>query len=231
MRVSCPDCRESVAVAGDDPLLDMQCTACGTGFSLSGDETLEYRSDESQVIGRFRLLEKAGAGAFGTVWKARDKDLGRTVAIKVPRQGQLDARGAGRFFREARTAGQLRHPNIVSVHEVGRHGESVYIVADYIAGRTLAEWLKERRPAAREVSGTRPTPCPARHRELSHGGPRRTPGNLRPLRGQPRRLPLVPQPPLPEVPDAGQGAQRRVPPKRPCIVGKRIGEQPVRRAT
>lgn len=52
------------------------------------------------------------------------------MAIKVPRQGQLDAQEANRFLQEARTCGQLRHPSIVSVHEVGRQGDTVYIVAE-----------------------------------------------------------------------------------------------------
>jgi serine/threonine protein kinase len=152
MRVHSPSRRESIAVAGRDPLSVGQCAGDGTAFGLDGDATIEYRPDRPQVIGRFQLLEKAGAGAFGTVWKARDKDLDRTVAIKVPRQGQLDAREANRFLQEARTSGQLRHPNIVSVHEVGRQGDTVYIVADYIDGQTLADWLVRRRPTVRQAA-------------------------------------------------------------------------------
>jgi tRNA A-37 threonylcarbamoyl transferase component Bud32 len=146
------DCRESRDDAGNDPLLAGTFSAHGTDFGSGEDETVDYREDRPQMIGRFRVLEKAGAGAFGTVWKAQDTELDRTVAIKVPRQGQLDAGQSKRFLQEARTSGQLRHPNIVGVHEVGRCGETVYMVADYIDGLTLAEWLECRRPTVREVA-------------------------------------------------------------------------------
>src|SRR5262249_50977323 len=74
------------------------------------------------TLGKFVLLQPLGQGAFGTVYKARDPDLDRLVAIKVPRPDNM---GSGdrldRFLREARKAAQLRHPSIVPVHEVGQH--------------------------------------------------------------------------------------------------------------
>ena len=93
-------------------------------------------------------------GAFGEVWKARDQALDRTVAIKIPRQGNLDEVGAERFLREARAAAQLKHPNIVSVHEVGRDKDanSVYIVSDYVQGLTISDWLTGQKPTSREAA-------------------------------------------------------------------------------
>ena len=67
------------------------------------------------------------------MWKARDKELDRTVAIKIPRQADISAEDQEKFLREARAAAQLRHPNIVSVHEVGRDGDTIYIVSDFVA--------------------------------------------------------------------------------------------------
>jgi WD40 repeat protein len=96
-------------------------------------------------------MEKLGMGAFGTVWKARDRHLDRMVAIKIPRAEQVDPASAEYFFREARAAAQLRHPNIVAVHEVGRDGATIFIVSDLIDGVTVADWL----------SGQRPSPCEA----------------------------------------------------------------------
>jgi len=81
---------------------------------------------------------------------ARDDELDRDVAIKIPRKGQLNGDEAERFLREARAAAQLRHPNIVSVHEVGRDEETVYVVSDYINGVTLSDWLTGQQLTARE---------------------------------------------------------------------------------
>ena len=57
-----------------------------------------------------------------------------------------------KFFREARAAAQLRHPNIVSVHEVGRDGDSVYIVSDFVRGVTLGDWLTGQQLTSREAA-------------------------------------------------------------------------------
>jgi serine/threonine protein kinase len=86
------------------------------------------------------------------VWKARDKELDRTVAIKIPRQGGMTAEEQEKFFREARAAAQLRHPRIVSVHEVGRDGDSVYIVSDFVRGVTLGDWLTGQQLTSREAA-------------------------------------------------------------------------------
>ena len=95
-----------------------------------------------QTIGHFELTEQLGFGAFGSVWKARDTQLDRTVAVKIPRKGQLTPDETQKILREARAAAQLRHPNIVSVHEVGLEGDLLYTVSDFIEGETLAEKVK-----------------------------------------------------------------------------------------
>ena len=105
------------------------------------------------MIGHFQLLERVGVGAFGTVWKAFDSLLERTVAIKIPRLGTSDANQSMRFLREARTSAQLKHPNIVSVHEVGKHDDIIYIVSDFVFGQTLDEWLTQHSPTIPETAG------------------------------------------------------------------------------
>ena len=84
--------------------------------------TLWHRPGARSTLGKFGLIEPVGVGAFGTVYKARDPQLDRTVAIKVPRAGNLaGGEDLDRFLREARSVAQLRHPAIVPVHEVGEH--------------------------------------------------------------------------------------------------------------
>ncbi|MBW3599954.1 MAG: protein kinase [Planctomycetes bacterium] len=116
MRTRCPHCRQPVEVVSEGSLAEIHCTACGSTFNLVSGETLTYAAGETKRLGRFELLEELGRGAFGSVWKARDPELDRTVAVKLPRREQLDETEAERFLREARAAAQLQHPGIVCVH-------------------------------------------------------------------------------------------------------------------
>ena len=129
----------------------IQCSSCGGSFSLLGEGTLSYH-DEDVRIGHFKLLDQLGVGAFGSVWRALDTKLDRTVAVKIPRKGQLGPVEAEQFLREARSAAQLRHANIVSVHEVGRDADQVYIVSDFVEGSTLADRLVDERFTSREAA-------------------------------------------------------------------------------
>ena len=98
-------------------------------------------------LGRYVLLEEIGSGSFGTVYKAFDSELGRTVALKVPHRGSLtDAR----FLREARSAAALRHPGIVAVYDAGRADSVWYLVSELVAGQTLAQRLQKGRPSFRQ---------------------------------------------------------------------------------
>src|SRR5256885_10254711 len=94
---------------------------------------------------RYELLETLGQGAMGVVYKARDRELDRVVAIKTI-QGQPGADFeaiAGRLSREAMTAARLSHPGIVAVYDVGRHAGTPYVVMEYFSGRTLTELLEK----------------------------------------------------------------------------------------
>src|SRR5262249_13318821 len=100
----------------------------------------------SRPLGRFRLLERVGQGAFGAVWKARDTELDRVVALKIPHSGLLtEGDERERFHREARAAAQLRHPGIVTVHEVAILEGLPVIVCDFVQGVTLKDFLEVRR--------------------------------------------------------------------------------------
>jgi len=139
-------------MADDTDLSAIVCSSCGGRFSLLGEETVIEGSAEAKRVGRFELVELLGAGAFGAVWKARDTELDRTVAVKIPHKGELGSQETEQFLREARAAAQLQHPNIVSVHEVGREEDTVYIVSDLVEGLTLADWLSGKRVTSREAA-------------------------------------------------------------------------------
>ncbi|QDU44804.1 Serine/threonine-protein kinase PrkC [Symmachiella dynata] len=142
IQTRCPHCQNHINIADETKLEEIICDACGSGISLLGSQATEtLAQDLCRTLGHFELISRLGTGHFGTVWKARDKDLERMVAVKIPRKGALSTTESANFFKEARTVAQLNHPNIVPIHEVGRDNDTVYIVSEYIQGATLREWL------------------------------------------------------------------------------------------
>ncbi len=97
-------------------------------------------TDPSEIAGRYQVVKKLGAGAFGTVYKAKDKILGRMVAIKTIRLDTLVAAGASmdemleRFQREARVAAQIKHPNIVTMYDINQAEGGWYLAMEFIDG-------------------------------------------------------------------------------------------------
>src|SRR5262249_14201877 len=104
-------------------------------------------------IGRFEVLGALGSGGVGDVYRARDPQLQRDVAIKVLRPDWADDPDRQRRLeQEARAAGTLNHPNIVAVYDVGSHDGSPFIVTELLEGETLRERMAGRAlPAARAV--------------------------------------------------------------------------------
>lgn len=105
------------------------------------------------VIGNYEIEQLIGVGSFGAVYRARDRELDRTVAIKVPRSGELaDPAIFDRFQREARSVAQLRHPLIVTVYGIGRWRNHPYLISEFVRGVTLADVLVDWRPTPREAA-------------------------------------------------------------------------------
>lgn len=93
-----------------------------------------------KTFAHYVILEKAGAGGMGVVYRAHDEKLNRDVALKLPAMGSLTSEEArSRILREARAASALNHPNICTIYEVGEVDEQPYIAMEYVAGETLSK--------------------------------------------------------------------------------------------
>ncbi len=112
------------------------------------DETLPEK------FGRFRVVGELGRGAMGVVYRARDTALDREVAIKtvaLPGSGAERDTHERRFLQEARAAGSIAHPGIVTIYDVGREGDTAFIAMELVSGRELRDLIRERRLAPAEA--------------------------------------------------------------------------------
>src|SRR5262245_9571593 len=103
-------------------------------------------------IGPYEIVSWLGAGGMGEVYRARDPRLARDVAIKViARTFAADAHRVSRFELEARAAGQLNHPNILAVYDVGVDAGTAYIVSELLEGESLRSRLQNGALPARKA--------------------------------------------------------------------------------
>jgi serine/threonine protein kinase/formylglycine-generating enzyme required for sulfatase activity len=100
-----------------------------------------------EQFGRYRILRKLGEGGMGAVYLAEDTQLGRRVALKVPHFNRDDGPDViERFYREARAAAALRHPNLCPVHDVGHIDGIHYLTMPFIEGKPLADQIQRDQP-------------------------------------------------------------------------------------
>ena len=99
--IRCPHCHNTIEMIVDASLVDIGCPNCGGSFSLVNDSEKTRDATSFTKIAHFELIERLGMGEFGTVWKARDTILERTVALKIPRREHLDPLSIGKVMREA----------------------------------------------------------------------------------------------------------------------------------
>ena len=101
-------------------------------------------TEPAQTLGRYRILGELGRGAMGVVYRAEDPMLNRTVAIKtinVVADAEERAEYEKRFYQEAKAAGGLSHPNVVTIYDIGHAGDVVYMAMEYVEGTELRDLL------------------------------------------------------------------------------------------
>jgi serine/threonine protein kinase/formylglycine-generating enzyme required for sulfatase activity len=165
MRLSCPDCARPVDVATLSNA-DPQCPYCGRLLTPTVAETPfaeviglfreAATGGAAQLparLGRYRIVAQLGAGSFGVVYKGRDDDLRRDVAIKVPHRHWVAApEDAAAFLAEARLLASLDHPGIVPVYDFGRTEAGLcYLVSKFVEGGNLRARLQQGRPGPAEA--------------------------------------------------------------------------------
>ena len=97
-----------------------------------------------KTVSHYTVLEKLGEGGMGEVYLAEDKELNRRVALKfLPEKVAADPDALARFKREAQAAAALNHPNIITIHEIGRHNDQSFIAMAYVEGRQLTEDIEK----------------------------------------------------------------------------------------
>ena len=145
-----------------DPTLDPPQREGATEAPPSGDPWL---------IGRYRVVRLLGTGGFGRVYLARDDDLNRSVAIKVPNRDRISSpQDLDAYFKEAQILAQLDHPHIVRVYDIGRTDDGLcYVVSKFIEGSDLAARIKGDRPGFRESAALIATVAEALHYAHTRG--------------------------------------------------------------
>jgi len=108
------------------------------------------QTEQYRRVGKFELHEIIGEGAMGAVWRAYDSVIRRFVALKLLSRAGRPADAQDRFMREARAAGALQHPNIVTVYDLGESDEQLFIAMELVDGRDLSSLIAVSEPLALE---------------------------------------------------------------------------------
>jgi serine/threonine protein kinase/WD40 repeat protein len=136
-----PDLAESIQTQFEvDAVIDTEATQ----LAGTDDPVVDFTVAQPKPPPGYQLLEELGRGGMGVVFKARQIGLDRLVALKMIRSGELaDPVERARFEEEARAIGQLSHPNIIQVYEVGKTESGPFLALEYIPGDNLAESLRD----------------------------------------------------------------------------------------
>ena len=167
---TCPQCQQPLSADAPDGLCP-QClmkAASGpppsaAGVGLPGDIIdIGDPAEVAKKLPQFEILEMLGRGGMGVVYKARQLQLDRVVALKIlPPVDALSADFVARFTREARALAKLNHPNIVNVHDFGETGGLYYIVMEYVDGANLRQLFETGKFTPAEALAIVPEICDA----------------------------------------------------------------------
>jgi serine/threonine protein kinase len=103
-------------------------------------------------LGSYEIVSCLGSGGMGEVYRAKDRTLGRDVALKILRDDLTESSDRlRRFEQEARAASALNHPNIVTIYEIGKEGSTPFIAMELVEGETLRAHLNDGRPSAADA--------------------------------------------------------------------------------
>lgn len=159
----CPKCQNPLPANAPEGLCP-QCLLMAAAGSQPGGDIIDI-GDPAEVakkLPQFEILELLGRGGMGVVYKARQLQLDRLVALKIlPPLDALSADFVARFTREARALARLNHPNIVNVHDFGETDGLYYIIMEYVDGANLRQLLQSQKLTPAEALAIVPRICDA----------------------------------------------------------------------
>jgi serine/threonine protein kinase len=137
-------------------------TIGGEGEDAAPGHPMPDPEEIAEKFPQFEIIECLGRGGMGVVYKARQKSLNRTVAIKIlAPEREHDSRFAARFAREAELLAQLSHPHIVTIHDFGQADGLFYLLMEFVDGVNLRDLLRDGKIEPRQALKIVPSICEA----------------------------------------------------------------------